>query len=103
MRNRARWRPRPRKLKPAAAAHAAAAAPSAHGHLRRVRLGLVYKTLMSAFKLWKDTPEKIFGAPLKGGSISREISPELLGVGYIIGPRISSHHDGGRRAELSAC
>ena len=52
-------------------------------------IGLVYKTLMSAFKLWKDTPEKIFGAPMKGGSISAEISPELLGVGYIIGPRIS--------------
>jgi putative OPT family oligopeptide transporter len=52
-------------------------------------LGLAYKTLMSAFKLWKDTPEKIFGAPLKGGSISAEISPELLGVGYIIGPKIS--------------
>ena len=53
-------------------------------------IGLAYKTLMAAFKLWKDVPEKIFGAPLKGGSISAEISPELLGVGYIIGPRISS-------------
>lgn len=52
-------------------------------------IGLLYKTCMSAFKLWKDVPEKIFGAPLKGGSISAEISPELLGVGYIIGPRIS--------------
>src|SRR5439155_1672640 len=53
-------------------------------------IGLVYKTLMSALKLWKDTPEKIFGAPLKAGSISAEISPELLGVGYIIGPRTAS-------------
>lgn len=53
-------------------------------------IGLLYKTLMSAFKLWKDVPEKIFGPPLKGGSISAEISPELLGVGYIIGPRIAS-------------
>lgn len=53
-------------------------------------LGLLYKSLMSAFKLWKDTPEKVFGAPLTGGSISAEISPELLGVGYIIGPRIGS-------------
>jgi OPT family oligopeptide transporter len=53
-------------------------------------IGLVYKTLMSALKLWKDTPEKIFNAPLRGGSISAEISPELLGVGYIIGPRIAS-------------
>jgi putative OPT family oligopeptide transporter len=53
-------------------------------------IGLTYKTAMSAFKLWKDTPEKIFGPPLKGGSLSAEISPELLGVGYIIGPRIAS-------------
>ncbi|HNS69878.1 MAG TPA: oligopeptide transporter, OPT family [Candidatus Paceibacterota bacterium] len=53
-------------------------------------IGLVYKTLMAAFKLWKDVPEKIFGAPLKGGSLAAEISPELLGVGYIIGPRIAS-------------
>jgi putative OPT family oligopeptide transporter len=53
-------------------------------------IGLAYKTLMEAFRLWKDVPEKVFGAPLKGGSISAEISPELLGVGYIIGPRISS-------------
>src|SRR4030095_6146145 len=30
------------------------------------------------------------GAPLAGGSIAAEISPELLGVGYIIGPRIAS-------------
>ena len=52
-------------------------------------VGLLYKTPMSAFKLWKDTPEKIFGAPLQAGSISVEISPELLGVGYIIGPRIA--------------
>src|SRR3954454_16478382 len=53
-------------------------------------VGLVYKTAMSAFKLWKDSPEKIFGAPFKAGSVAAEISPELLGVGYIIGPRIAS-------------
>jgi uncharacterized oligopeptide transporter (OPT) family protein len=53
-------------------------------------IGLVYKAAMEAFKAWKDTPEKIFGAPFAGASVSAEISPELLGVGYIIGPRISS-------------
>jgi len=53
-------------------------------------IGLAYKTLMSALKLWKEIPEKIFGAPLKGGSVAAEISPELLGVGYIIGPRIAN-------------
>jgi len=53
-------------------------------------IGLVYKTAMNAFRVWKDTPEKVFGAPFAAGSISAEISPELLGVGYIIGPRIGS-------------
>ena len=53
-------------------------------------IGLVYKTLMAAFRCWKDVPEKIFGPPLKAASISMDISPELLGVGYIIGPRIGS-------------
>ncbi len=53
-------------------------------------IGLLYKVLMSALKLWKEVPEKIFAAPLKTGSIAAEISPELLGVGYIIGPKIAS-------------
>ena len=53
-------------------------------------LGFLYQVLMGGFKGWKDTPEKVFGAPLKGGSIAAEISPALLGVGYIIGPRIAS-------------
>ncbi len=53
-------------------------------------IGLVYKTLNVAFKGWRDAPGYAFGPPLKGGSISTEVSPELLGVGYIIGPRISS-------------
>jgi putative OPT family oligopeptide transporter len=52
-------------------------------------VGLIYKSAMSAFKLWKEAPQKIFGSPFKAGSISAEISPELLGVGYIIGPRIA--------------
>ena len=53
-------------------------------------IGFVYYALQQFFKMWKDTPEKIFGAPFKAGSISAEISPALLGVGYIIGPRIAS-------------
>ncbi len=53
-------------------------------------VGLGYKVAYNAFKLWKDVPEKVFGAPLKGGSLSVEVSPELLGVGYIIGPRIGA-------------
>src|SRR5215510_13483437 len=53
-------------------------------------LGFLYQTAMGAFKAWKDTPEKIFSAPFKAGSLAAEISPALLGVGYIIGPRIAS-------------
>ncbi|HVV01703.1 MAG TPA: oligopeptide transporter, OPT family [Verrucomicrobiae bacterium] len=74
--------------KPAASGHAGTL--SAGAIFGGFGIGLVYKTLMSAFRLWKDVPEKIFGPPLEGGSISAEISPELLGVGYIIGPRIAS-------------
>ena len=58
-------------------------------------IGLLYKTLNVAFKGWKDVPEKIFGAPFKAGSVSVEVSPELLGVGYIIGPRIAAIMCGG--------
>lgn len=86
----------------------AAASPSAQAGMRKAEaaglgkspgakviftgfgLGLLYKTLNIAFKGWKDAPEKIFGAPLKAGSVGVEVSPELLGVGYIIGPRIAS-------------
>jgi putative OPT family oligopeptide transporter len=53
-------------------------------------IGLVYQSAMAAFRAWKDTPEKIFGKPFEAASISAEISPALLGVGYIIGPRIAS-------------
>ena len=53
-------------------------------------VGLIYKAAMVVLRAWKDIPEKIFTGPLKAGSISAEISPELLGVGYIIGPRISA-------------
>src|SRR5512141_1851503 len=53
-------------------------------------VGLAYKTVMVALKGWKDVPEKVFGKPFTAGSVAAEISPELLGVGYIIGPRISA-------------
>jgi putative OPT family oligopeptide transporter len=68
----------------------AAAQSGAKPILAGFGLGVLYKSAYGAFKLWKDVPEKIFGAPFKAGSIAAEISPELLGVGYIIGPRIAS-------------
>jgi putative OPT family oligopeptide transporter len=53
-------------------------------------IGLAYKALNVAFKGWRDAPGVAFGAPLKGGSVAAEVSPELLGVGYIIGPRVAA-------------
>jgi putative OPT family oligopeptide transporter len=53
-------------------------------------IGFIYQTAMVALKGWKDVPQKVFGPPFAAGSIAAEISPALLGVGYIIGPRIAS-------------
>jgi len=52
-------------------------------------LGFLYKFFNVGAKLWVDIPEKAFGF-FKGSSVGAEVSPELLGVGYIIGPRIAS-------------
>ena len=57
-------------------------------------LGLFYKLLNVGFKLWNDVPEKILGW-YKGGHFSTEVSPELLGVGYIIGTRVAMVMAGG--------
>jgi putative OPT family oligopeptide transporter len=73
----------------AAAAAGFGESPGAKVVFTGFAIGLAYKTLNIAFKGWKDVPEKIFGAPLKSGSVAAEISPELLGVGYVIGPRIA--------------
>lgn len=52
-------------------------------------LGAIYKLLNVGAHLWKDVPERVF-TWFKGGSVGAEISPELLGVGYIIGPRTAA-------------
>ena len=57
-------------------------------------LGLFYKFFNVGMKLWKDVPEKAFGF-FKGSAISAEVSPELLGVGYIIGLRTAAIMMGG--------
>src|SRR5438105_4627831 len=53
-------------------------------------IGFVYYALEQILKTWKEIPTKVFGRPFEGGSLSLENNPALLGVGYIIGPRISS-------------
>ncbi|RKH01558.1 OPT family oligopeptide transporter [Corallococcus carmarthensis] len=52
-------------------------------------IGGVYKFAYSGMKLFKEA----IGTPIKGlkaATLSTEVSPELLGVGYIIGPRVAS-------------
>jgi putative OPT family oligopeptide transporter len=58
-------------------------------------IGFIYYALEQIFKTWKEIPEKVFGKPFEGGSVSLENNPALLGVGYIIGPRISCIMVGG--------
>jgi putative OPT family oligopeptide transporter len=58
-------------------------------------IGFLYYGLQQIFKIMKEVPEKIFGKPFDGASISLENNPALLGVGYIIGPRISALMMGG--------
>ncbi|MBA3440721.1 MAG: oligopeptide transporter, OPT family, partial [Pyrinomonadaceae bacterium] len=53
-------------------------------------IGLVYTTAMKVLSGWKEYPTKVFGEPFSKASVSLEASPALLGVGYIIGPRIAS-------------
>jgi putative OPT family oligopeptide transporter len=58
-------------------------------------LGFLYYGFLEICKAMKEVPEKIFGKPYDGASISLENNPALLGVGYIIGPRISALMMGG--------
>ncbi|MDQ6809036.1 MAG: oligopeptide transporter, OPT family [Verrucomicrobiota bacterium] len=58
-------------------------------------IGFIYYGLLEIFKAMKEIPEKIFGKPFEGASISLENNPALLGVGYIIGPRIAALMMGG--------
>ena len=61
-------------------------------------IAAVHKFLTQACKLWAAEPaEKLYsetagGAKtgLRGAELSGDLSPELLGVGYLIGPRIAS-------------
>jgi putative OPT family oligopeptide transporter len=53
-------------------------------------IGFAYYAVMKVLKTWKEEPTKEFGKPFEGGSVALENNPALLGVGYIIGPRIAS-------------
>lgn len=51
----------------------------------------LYKSLMSIFGLWKDLPAYVTSriSAYPNATLNGEITPEYLGVGYIIGPRIA--------------
>jgi putative OPT family oligopeptide transporter len=53
-------------------------------------IGAVYKFLNVGTKLWAEIPNRMLTF-FKGASISMEATPELLGVGYIIGPKVSAN------------
>ncbi|XZE18308.1 OPT family oligopeptide transporter [Pirellulaceae bacterium SH449] len=61
-------------------------------------LSFAYQLLMGGLKLWSDAVSLALhtvnaagkAVGLKGASLGLEASPTLLGVGYIIGPKISS-------------
>ncbi|HTK82403.1 MAG TPA: oligopeptide transporter, OPT family [Bacteroidota bacterium] len=54
-------------------------------------IAVAYKTLMSVLGLWKDVPGYTTprGSSYPNANLSAEITPEYMGVGYIIGPRIA--------------
>ena len=53
-------------------------------------LAFGYKFLMAGLKAWKEYPA--FASRAYPGAVaSTEVSPELMGVGYIIGPRIAGY------------
>jgi putative OPT family oligopeptide transporter len=57
-----------------------------------VYIAIAYKLLMSVLGLWKDVPSLRTSstAAFPNAVLDSEITPEYLGVGYIIGPRISA-------------
>src|SRR5262249_6141546 len=51
-------------------------------------IAFIYQFMYQGFQLWKDTPAKALSW-FKGAVPAIEVNPALLGVGYIIGTKIS--------------
>ncbi len=60
---------------------------------RGLGIAFLYKSLMSILGFWKDVPTYVTarGSAYPNATINAEITPEYLGVGYIIGPKISGN------------
>lgn len=55
-----------------------------------IGLGALYKIGYDIIEAWPMTPRHDLKSFLKGGTIGIDATPALLGVGYIIGPRIAA-------------
>ncbi len=55
-----------------------------------IGIGALFQVLYDMLRVWPQTPGHDFKGFLKGGTIGMDATPALLGVGYIIGPRISA-------------
>ena len=53
-------------------------------------IAFLYKFLMTALKAWNEAPGRVLRG-YQNAEVRVEVSPELLGVGYIIGPRIAGY------------
>ena len=53
-------------------------------------IAFLYKFLMTAMRVWQEYPGKVIRS-YQGAEVRVEASPELIGVGYIIGPRIAGY------------
>ena len=56
-------------------------------------VGLAYASLNLIARLWNDTASFAaeFWGTLKGARVAFDVSPPMLGVGYIIGPRVAAN------------
>lgn len=55
-----------------------------------IGIGAMFKVAYDMLRVWTQTPAHEFRGFLKGGTIAVDATPVLLGVGYIIGPRIAA-------------
>jgi uncharacterized oligopeptide transporter (OPT) family protein len=53
-------------------------------------IAFLYKFFMTALRVWQETPGKVIRG-YQNAEVRVEVSPELLGVGYIIGPQIAGY------------
>jgi putative OPT family oligopeptide transporter len=53
-------------------------------------IAFLYKFLMTGLRVWQELPGKVLRG-YQSAEVRVEVSPELMGVGYIIGPQIAGY------------